>query len=320
MQDLKITESQKLLDDIILNAIKSDIPLIEEIISHIISAGGKRIRPLLTILTAKMLGYHGIADAKLGACVEFLHTATLLHDDVVDESSLRRGMPSANNLWGNKASILVGDFLLTKSFALMVEHGSLRILDIIAKASSIISEGEVLQLVGIDAFDNAYDYYLKVISAKTAALFSAACEIGGVVANGDESQLRALYEFGNNLGMIFQIIDDKLDYSSTKSELGKNIGDDFKEGKITLPSILGYKYGNEAEKSFFHQAMINKNQHDGDLEKAISIINKYDIDAQIDEIVQEFYQKSKSALAILPDNDYKIALIKILDFSYERRY
>ena len=238
------------VNTVIMQRMQSPVTMIPQLAGHIVAAGGKRLRPVLTLASAKMCGYGGKRHISLAACVEFIHTATLLHDDVVDESELRRGSSSANAIWGNQASVLVGDFLFSRSFELMVEDGSLDVLRILSNASSVSAEGEVMQLMTANDTETGETAYLAVIQAKTAKLFAAACRIGAVVADRPKVEEDALDTYGLNLGIAFQLIDDVLDYSAKQAELGKTIGDDFREGKITLPTILAFRRGGDEERTF----------------------------------------------------------------------
>ena len=240
---------------IILDKMQSEVSLIPELARHIIAAGGKRIRPILTLLAARLCGYRGNRQLSLAACVEFIHTATLLHDDVVDDSGLRRGSATANAVWGNKAPVLVGDFLFSRAFQLMVADGSLRVLDILSSASAVIAEGEVQQLITSNDTSTTEDAYLEVIAAKTGALFRAACQIGAVVAERPAAEETALAAYGDNLGIAFQLIDDALDYSSHQEQMGKSVGDDFREGKITLPVLVAFARGSDAERDFWRRVL-----------------------------------------------------------------
>src|SRR5689334_14729225 len=259
----------------ILSRTGSDVTMIPEIANHLIDSGGKRMRPILTLATAGLCGYSGEGHIKLAAAVEFMHTATLLHDDVVDESDLRRGRPAARKLWGNEASVLVGDFLLGQAFKMMVEVGSLRALDILSNAAAIIAEGEVMQLGAAKNTATTEDEYLAVIRAKTAELFAAACEVGPVLTNRPKAEIAACRSFGTNLGIAFQLVDDVLDYGGKAVKLGKNIGDDFGEGKITLPVVLAFRRGNDAERAFWVQALERGEIGDGDLEHAVGLMSKH---------------------------------------------
>ncbi|MGE3396545.1 MAG: polyprenyl synthetase family protein, partial [Sphingomonas sp.] len=243
------------VNTVILERMQSEVALIPELAGHLIAGGGKRMRPMLTLACAAMLDYQGQRHHRLAAAVEFIHTATLLHDDVVDGSGLRRGRRTANIIWGNPASVLVGDFLFSRSFELMVEDGSLKVLKILSRASSVIAEGEVSQLTAQRMIDTTEDHYLEIISAKTAALFAAACRIAAVVAERDETTEAALDAYGRNLGVAFQLVDDAIDYSSDAATMGKGAGDDLKDGKVTLPVILAYARGSEADRAFWRTAI-----------------------------------------------------------------
>ena len=259
----------------ILEHMQSPVHLIPQLAGHLIAAGGKRLRPMLTLGAAALCGYSGDRHVKLAACVEFIHTATLLHDDVVDESELRRGQETANTVWGNQASVLVGDFLFSRSFQLMVMDGSLHVLKILSGASAIIAEGEVQQLITTNDTTTSETAYLEVIQSKTAELFSAAARIGAVVADRPKDEEDALTSFGTNLGIAFQLVDDALDYSARQAELGKTVGDDFSEGKITLPVILAFRRGTEVDRKFWKRTLEELDQEPGDLEKAQELILKY---------------------------------------------
>lgn len=307
------------VDQVILSHIDSSVPLIPKLARYIIAAGGKRLRPALTVLCARLCGYSGDRHIRLAACVEFIHTATLLHDDVVDESALRRGNATANDVWGNKASVLVGDFLFSRSFQLMVSDGSLKVLKILSDASAVIAQGEVLQLTTANNPAISEEQYLEVISAKTAALFAAACQLGAVVSEKPEYET-ALLNVGMNLGIAFQIVDDALDYSARQEMLGKTVGDDFREGKITLPVIHAYAKGTEDERKFWERTLEEHVQEDGDLAQAISIINKYQaIDTSIAR-AEEFTDEARSLLATLPHGPEQDALMETIDFCTRRAY
>jgi octaprenyl-diphosphate synthase len=237
----------------ILSRTGSEVAMIPEVANHLINSGGKRLRPMLTLATAALCNYAGEGHVKLAASVEFMHTATLLHDDVVDESDLRRGKPSARKVWGNEASVLVGDFLLGQAFRMMVEVGSLRALDILSTAAAVIAEGEVMQLAAAKNTATTEDEYLAVIKGKTAELFAAACEVGPVIADRPIAEQKAARAYGMNLGIAFQLVDDALDYGGKSAKLGKNVGDDFREGKITLPVVLAFRRGNEEERGFWRR-------------------------------------------------------------------
>jgi octaprenyl-diphosphate synthase len=302
----------------ILRHMQSQVPLIPELAGHIIAAGGKRLRPLLTLASAQMCGYRGERHAALAACVEFIHTATLLHDDVVDESELRRGEASANMLWGNKASVLVGDFLFSRAFQLMVADGSLKVLGILSGASAIIAEGEVLQLMTSNDTKTTEQAYLDVITGKTAALFAAACEVGAVIADRPKPEQDALSSFGRNLGIAFQLIDDALDYSARQEALGKTVGDDFREGKITLPVILTFLRGGPEERAFWRRTLEDLKQEEGDLKHAIQLMDRHAALKGTVARATHYGAIARDALGIFPDNPEKRALIDVVDFCIER--
>ncbi|MBI4968325.1 MAG: polyprenyl synthetase family protein [Rhodospirillales bacterium] len=306
----------------ILERMHSPVALIPQLASHIIAAGGKRLRPLLTLVSAKMCGYDSVGGrhVKLAACVEFIHTATLLHDDVVDESSLRRGQSSANAVWGNKASVLVGDFLFSRAFELMVEDGSLSVLAILSRASSVIAEGEVLQLITANDTETSESAYLEVIRAKTAALFAAACRVGAVVATRPTVEEMALESYGLNLGIAFQLIDDVLDYSAKQAVLGKAVGDDFREGKITLPVVLAFLRGDDDERTFWRRTLEDLDQGEGDLDRAIGLMTKHGSLAATVERARHYGAIARDALGVFKPGPEKSALIDIVDFCIERAY
>ena len=307
------------VNETIIKRMKSPVALIPQLAGHLISSGGKRLRPLLTLASAEMVGYKGKRHIELAAIVEFIHTATLLHDDVVDESDMRRGQDTANNIWGNKPSVSVGD-LFSRSFQLMVEDGSLQVLKILSSASAIIAEGEVLQLAVTGDINTSEETYLEIIQAKTAALFAAACEVSGVIAEQGAKAEEALRNYGNYLGIAFQLVDDALDYSAKQEAMGKALGDDFREGKITLPILLAHRRGSEEEQSFWIRTIEALEQKDGDLEHALSLITKHGtLDDTLDR-ARHYGAKAKDALAIFPDNDARKALMGIVDFCIERGY
>ncbi|MEM6464169.1 MAG: polyprenyl synthetase family protein [Pseudomonadota bacterium] len=302
----------------ILSMAGSDVEMIPEVANHLISSGGKRLRPMLTLAAANMFGYEGDGHIKLAASVEFMHTATLLHDDVVDESDMRRGKSTARIIWGNQASVLVGDFLLGQAFKTMVEVGSLKALDVLSSAASIIAEGEVLQLSVAKNMETTEDDYLAVIRAKTAALFSAAAEVGPILAGAKKSERDALRSYGTNLGLAFQLVDDVLDYGGTARNLGKNTGDDFREGKITLPVVLSYRRGNEQERAFWRTAIEDGDNSDAALEKALNLIAR--TNALNDTILraEHYGAVARDALAPLADTPAKSALLEVIDFCISR--
>lgn len=305
---------------IILDKVKSDVDLILELARHLIDSGGKRIRPMLTIASARMCGYDGTGHVTLAASVEFMHTATLLHDDVVDESDLRRGKTAARILWGNEASVLVGDFLLGQAFKMMVDVGSMGALRILSNAAAVIAEGEVMQLAASKNMATTEDDYLAVINAKTAALFSAAAEVGAVVAERPQQEHAALRSFGRNLGLAFQLVDDALDYSGEQAKLGKTVGDDFREGKITLPIVLSYRRGDDEEREFWRRTLNEGDIQDGDLEHAISLMEKHGALDDTIERARHYGTIARDALAIFPDSDYKSAMLESVDFCIERAH
>jgi octaprenyl-diphosphate synthase len=308
------------VDNLIYSLIASKIALIPQISRHTISSGGKRLRPILTLASAKICGYQGSAHIELAACVEFMHTATLLHDDVVDKSDLRRGESTANNLWGNKESILVGDYLLGKSFDLMGAANSIDIYKTLSNAAVIISEGEVMQLVATGNIDSDIDSYIKIISAKTAELFAASCQIGAILANKNDSEIYALRLYGLNLGIAFQLIDDLLDYFSTDKLLGKKIGDDFFEKKITLPIIIAYNQATEDERILLRKMMRNSTAEYKDFTQVLNIMNNYDIRQKVLKFAQTYVVEAKNKLDIFANSELKTAFIDILDFTVNREF
>ena len=277
-------------------------PRIPEVTAHLIEAGGKRLRPMLTLAAARLCGYAGTDHQKLAATVEFIHTATLLHDDVVDESQRRRGRPTANLLWDNKSSVLVGDYLFARSFQLMVETGSLRVLDILANASAVIAEGEVLQLTAAQDLGTTEETYLKVIRGKTAALFSAATESGAVIAGAAAEQVQALHTYGDALGIAFQIADDLLDYGGSSAVIGKNTGDDFRERKLTLPLIKAVAKSDAAERAFWQRVIEKGDQRDDDLAQAMAIMARHGALEAARAEALDWSARARAALEILPDH------------------
>ena len=313
-------EDLKAVNALILRAMESPVTLIPQLASHIIAAGGKRLRPMLTLAAARMCGYAGERHIGLAACVEFIHTATLLHDDVVDESALRRGAESANAIWGNEASVLVGDFLFSRSFELMVADGSLPVLAVLSQASSVIAEGEVLQLTTNNDVETSETAYQEVIRSKTAKLFSAACRIGALVAERPKVEEEALEAYGMNLGITFQLIDDVLDYSASQAKLGKTIGDDFREGKITLPVILAFRRGDEAEREFWRRTMERLDQNAGDLERATQLMDKHGAIADSIERARHYGAIARDAMGIFDAGPEKQALTEAIDFCINRAH
>ena len=293
-------------------------PRIPEVTAHLIEAGGKRLRPMLTLAAARLCGYAGPFHIHLAATVEFIHTATLLHDDVVDESARRRGRPTANLLWDNKSSVLVGDYLFSRSFQLMVETGSLRVLDILANASATIAEGEVLQLTAAQDLATTEAIYLQVVRGKTAALFSAATEVGGVLAGADQAQTQALFTYGDALGIAFQIVDDLLDYSGSANDLGKNVGDDFRERKLTLPLIKAVALANDDERAFWQRVIAKGQQGDGDLERAMAIMARHGAMQAARSDALAWTAKAVAALDALPDHPLRAMLAELADYVVAR--
>ncbi|GAA5103345.1 polyprenyl synthetase family protein [Bartonella jaculi] len=306
------------VNQFILSMAKSEVEMIPEISNHLISSGGKRLRPMITLASAHMFGYQSDGHIKLATAVEFMHTATLLHDDVIDESSLRRGKFTARMIWGNQASVLVGDFLLGQAFKMMVDVGSIEALSVLANAAAIIAEGEVMQLSAAKNIETSISDYLKVINAKTAALFSAAAEVGPIIAGYKEKERSALREYGTLLGLAFQLIDDALDYGGAAENLGKNIGDDFREGKITMPVILAYARSNTVEKAFWKQALENGNNNDEAFAHARHLIEKYDSLADTIEQARIYGKRATDSLASMNESPAYNALIETVDFCIAR--
>jgi octaprenyl-diphosphate synthase len=308
------------VNTLILERMQSPVALIPQLAGHIIAAGGKRLRPMLTLASARLCGYPGDRHIALAAAVEFIHTATLLHDDVVDASDLRRGLATANAVWGNKPSVLVGDFLFSRAFELMVADGSLEVLGILSRASAIIAEGEVLQLVTSNDTQTTEEAYLQVIRSKTAQLFAAAARIGAVLAERPRSEVEALDAFGLNLGIAFQLIDDLLDYAAVQVELGKTVGDDFREGKITLPIVLAFGRGSEEERSFWRRTLEDLDQRDGDLERAIQLLRAHGALAETMERARTYGIAARAALEPFRECPEKRALDEVIDFCLERGF
>jgi len=305
---------------VILERMQSKVALIPELAGHLIAGGGKRMRPMLTLASAAMLGYPGTRHHKLAAAVEFIHTATLLHDDVVDGSGMRRGKRTANLIWGNPASVLVGDFLFSRAFELMVEDGSLKVLRILSNASAVIAEGEVEQLTAQRQIDTDEDHYLEIISAKTAALFAAACRVAPVVAEASEDSELALECYGRNLGIAFQLTDDVIDYASDAATMGKGVGDDFRDGKMTLPVILAYARGSEADRGFWRSAIGGERVSDDDLAEATALLRSTGALAETIERARYYARRAIDALAMFPNSKAKAALIEAAEFAVARAY
>lgn len=307
-------------DLLIHDRMGSSVALIPDLTRHLVDSGGKRLRPLITLAAASACGHAGTLHIKLAAAVEFIHTATLLHDDVVDASALRRGKLSANMVWGNKPSVLVGDFLLSRAFQLMVEAGDLRVLDVLASASAVIAEGEVLQLKSANNLATTEADYLGIVGAKTAALFAAAAEVGAAIANADESNIAAFRLFGHNLGVAFQLVDDALDYSGRQAQMGKSVGDDFREAKVTLPVILAYERADEDARRFWQRTIQLGQQRDGDLKRAIAYIDTTGASADAREYAHRYARQACRALHALKSNAITDALVAVAEFCVARAY
>ena len=304
----------------ILSRAGSEVTMIPEVANHLISSGGKRLRPILTLATAGLCGYSGDGHIKLAAAVEFMHTATLLHDDVVDESDMRRGREAARVLWGNEASVLVGDFLLGQAFRMMVEVGSLPCLDVLSSAAVVIAEGEVMQLSAAKDTETTEDAYLAVIRAKTAALFAAACEVGPTLAGRARAEIAACRGYGANLGIAFQLIDDALDYGGSSAKLGKNVGDDFREGKITLPVVLSFRRGAAHEREFWRRTLEKGEVVDGDLEIALMTMKKHRALEDTIERARHYGAMARDALELFAPSPWKHALRDAVEFAISRAH
>jgi octaprenyl-diphosphate synthase len=298
----------------------SEVTMIPEVAKHLINSGGKRLRPMLTVAMARLTAYAGDGHVKLAAAVEFMHTATLLHDDVVDGSEMRRGKLAARMLWGNEASVLVGDFLLGQAFKMMVEVGSLRALDILSTTAAIIAEGEVMQLSAAKNTATTEDEYLAVIRAKTAELFAAACEVGPVLAARPKAEQAACRSFGMNLGVAFQLVDDALDYGGKSAKLGKNVGDDFREGKITLPVVLSFRRGSDTERAFWARTLEQGEAVERDLETALGLMSKHRALEDTIERARHYGAIARDALALFPDSAMKGALAETVEFCIRRAH
>jgi octaprenyl-diphosphate synthase len=308
------------VNTLILKRMQSPVALIPQLAGHIVAAGGKRLRPMLTLATSRLCGYRGERHIALAAAVEFIHTATLLHDDVVDASDLRRGLATANAVWGNKPSVLVGDFLFSRAFELMVEDGSLRILEILSRASAVIAEGEVLQLVTSNDVQTTEASYLEVINAKTAQLFAAASGIGAVLGERSAAEEAALESYGRNLGIAFQLIDDMLDYSARQAELGKTVGDDFRDGKITLPVVLALRAADDRERRFWCRTLERMEQREDDLPHAIELMRQHGALSATLERAREYAAAARRALTPFREGPERAALEEAIDFCLARGY
>ena len=315
-----VASDMKRVDQTILTRAASHVAMIPDIANHLITSGGKRLRPMLTLAAAGMCGYEGAGHIKLAAAVEFMHTATLLHDDVVDESDMRRGKLAARMLWGNEASVLVGDFLLGQAFRMMVEVGSLPCLDVLSTAAVVIAEGEVMQLSAAKDTQTSEDDYLAVIRAKTAALFGAACEVGAILGQRSKAEVAACRGYGVNLGIAFQLIDDALDYGGTAAKLGKNVGDDFREGKITLPVVLSFRRGSEGERAFWIRTLEQATLTDGDLETAVATMRRHRALEDTIERARHYGAMARDALELFPASPWKSALNDVVDFCISRSH
>lgn len=312
-----VSNDLKKVNSIIIENIGNEVPMISELSTHILASGGKRIRPMITLLTSKLCNYNGDNHLSLAACIEFIHTATLLHDDVIDESKLRRGVATANDIFGNKTSVLVGDFLFSRSFELMVANGSKKILEVLSSASSTIAKGEVLQLTTINDCNTSRETYLNIINSKTASLFAAAAEISGILAEKTNNIQNALLTYGQKLGIAFQLTDDALDYIGSEN-LGKDIGDDFKEGKLTLPIIICIRKANKEEKIFWKKTIEDLNQTDLDLNKALDLIKKHNAIEETMSLANQYSSEAINALEVFPHSEAKLALESLAQIAVNR--
>lgn len=313
-----VADDMAAADAVIHERMSSTVALIPDLSRHLIDSGGKRLRPLLTLAAARACGYRGSHHIKLAAAVEFIHTATLLHDDVVDASALRRGKIAANVVWGNKPSILVGDFLFSRAFELMVETGNIPVLGILSRASSVIVEGEVMQLKSANNLATTEEDYANVVTAKTAALFAASAEAGAAIAGAAPALIGALRDYGHNLGIAFQLIDDALDYSGREKQMGKSVGDDFREAKVTLPAILAYRRADGEAQRFWRRAIESGLQHDGDLETAICYVEATGAIRETHARARVFADKAIRAVTKLPSPEIREALIEVAEFCVRR--
>lgn len=304
----------------ILDRMQSPVTMIPEVAGHLINAGGKRIRPMLTLAAARCVGYEGAHHVKLAAAVELIHGATLLHDDVVDASALRRGARTANVIWGNKESVLVGDFIFSRAFELMVAAEDLRVLQVLSRASGVIAEGEVLQLATQKNIDATFEMYLAVVEAKTAALFAAAAQSGALIAGASKAQEIAIRDYGQNLGIAYQLIDDALDYAGAEGSLGKSVGDDFREGKMTLPVVYAVARAKEAEKPFWRRAIGEGVYENGDFERALDLMERDEAIVDTVACAKRYADQALENLSELPDNDYSAALGDLVTTSISRMF
>jgi len=306
------------VDSMLTDHMNSSTKLIPQVAAHLVKAGGKRVRPVLTLAAARLCEYEGDHHIRLAAAVEFIHTATLLHDDVVDGSALRRGKPAANTVFGNKPSILVGDFLFSRAFQLMVETGSLKVLDILSSTSAIISEGEVMQLATANNLATTEAEHLAVIRAKTAALFSAATEVGGVLANVSSEKQKALHTYGDRLGIAFQLADDALDYAGKAGTIGKDAGDDFREGKVTQPVLRAYAAANDEERAFWVRTIEKRKQEDGDFEHAMELLEKHGAIKGALEDARRYGNEAREAIRSFPESDLRNDLDDLVGYVVDR--
>ncbi len=314
-----IKDDLKLVNSFMISHIKSEVPLIPLLSKYLVNSGGKRIRPALTILFSKLFGYkYGSRHISLSACIELIHMASLLHDDVVDESKLRRGKKTANKIWGNKASVLVGDYIFTKAFQIMVNDQDLKILQNLSNASKSLAQGEVLQLSLKNNLDIDTEKYFKVVEDKTAKLFSSSAMVGGIISKCPEKIISKLDKFGKNIGIAFQLLDDALDYECFKNNTGKNTGDDFKEGKITLPVLLALKKADYSEKGFWRRVIEDLDQEKNDFKKAQSLLIKHNCISETKNIAKEYAKKAEEILKIFPQNIYNNALVELTKFVFTR--
>ncbi|MFW5678859.1 MAG: polyprenyl synthetase family protein [Pseudomonadota bacterium] len=319
LQDLVRDELIR-VNTVIIAEMQSPVALIPQLAQHLVAAGGKRIRPILTLISARLCGYRGDRHVNLAACVEFIHTATLLHDDVVDASDLRRGRATANAIWGNKAPVLVGDFLFSRAFQVMVADGSLEVLRILSEASAVISEGEVMQLLTANDSTTTEDAYFAMIEAKTAKLFEAAARIGGVVAARPAADSDALADYGRCLGIAFQLIDDALDYGAEQQALGKTVGDDFADGKVTLPVAIAFAQGDETEKAFWRRVLETDDRRDGDFAEAMRLLRRHDAIGLTVRRAESYGEQARRALDRFAPCPEREAMLELVDFCIERAY
>ncbi len=315
-----VAEDMEAINRIILDKAVSDVEMIPELAHHLIDSGGKRLRPMIALAAAKLCAYQGSGHIRTAAAVEFMHTATLLHDDVVDESGTRRGKKTARMIWGNQASVLVGDFLLGQAFKMFVDVGSMTVLRIMSNAAATIAEGEVMQLAAAKNTSTTEDDYLAIINAKTAALFSSAAEAGAALAQRPAEEQSALRSYGKNLGLAFQLVDDALDYSGDSQRLGKSVGDDFREGKITLPLILSFRRGSTDERQFWNRTVAQGDIQDGDLDNAIALMKRHKAIEATFERARSYGSIARDALAIFPDSREKHALEQVIAFCISRTH